>query len=946
MNEKLKILMLEDNEADAEMIQRLLRKRFTDCSIKKEMTEDAFITALNEFEPDIVISDNEMPQFCASEALSILHHRTKLIPFILVTGTVSEEFAVDIIKSGADDYILKDRLARLPAAIDVALKQKKTEKDKLEAAEKLQEEKDKFSKIAAISPGLIYSMRLDGGGKYSFPYTSEAITDIYGFSASEIKDDAQKIFSLIHQDDIAGLMKKIINAKQKLVPLVGEYRYLHPLKGIVWHEMNSLPVPEPEGAVVCHGVITDITERKIAEKKILKANRLYSFISQINQMIIRIANEQELYEGVCRIAVNAGEFSFAWIGIADETAKILVPVMKAGRNSNNLQNINPIAIDADAGQMKPTAKAWKDGKYYICNDIENDASMQPWKEELLSKQYYSLMALPIKKFGRVTGIFTVYAPEKYFFDAGEIVLLEEATNDISFALEFLENELLRKKAEEAVIASEERYHRLTEVAPVGIYHTDTTGCITYVNHNWCMISGISMQQALGTGWLNAVHPDDRKALEGGCHAGTIITKLSISEYRFVHPDGEVIWVMGKAIPELNTANETAGYVGTITDITTRKKAEESILISNERYNLVSKATNDAIWDFDIVSGIITRAGDGFNLLFGYNNSVKMAEKPNWIQLIHPDYLAVVEQSMEDVFSNPKEFYWEQEYLFLKADGSYAFVYDKGYIIRDSAGLAVRMIGAMKDITRQKENEIHLKELNESLLLKAKELTESNAELEQFAYVASHDLQEPLRMVTSFLSLLENRYDSLIDEDGKKYIHYAVDGASRMRKIILDLLEFSRVGRNIGDTNMLDVNNLVKEVELMLLKQVQENGASIQVKKLPVIKSYETLIRQVFQNLISNALSYSRLGVPAIIKISSTELAEHWQFIVEDNGIGIEMEFYDKIFIIFQRLHPKDESSGTGIGLSITKKIVEALGGEIWLTSKAGTGTTFYFTIRK
>ena len=252
----------------------------------------------------------------------------------------------------------------------------------------------------------------------------------------------------------------------------------------------------------------------------------------------------------------------------------------------------------------------------------------------------------------------------------------------------------------------------------------------------------------------------------------------------------------------------------------------------------------------------------------------------------------------------------------------------------------------KDITERKQSEIRLNELNASLQRQTKELAISNAELEQFAYVASHDLQEPLRMITGFLTLLEKKYKHVIDDKGKQYIDFAVDGAKRMRQIILDLLDFSRVGRSEGSRTEVALDELINEIKILLSKHIEEKSAVIYTGKLPVIKGFKTELRQVLQNLIGNALKYSREECPVIIYITARELTNHWEITVADNGIGIEEEYFEKIFIIFQRLHNKDEFSGTGMGLAISKKIVENLGGRIWLESETGKGSTFYFTIAK
>lgn len=252
----------------------------------------------------------------------------------------------------------------------------------------------------------------------------------------------------------------------------------------------------------------------------------------------------------------------------------------------------------------------------------------------------------------------------------------------------------------------------------------------------------------------------------------------------------------------------------------------------------------------------------------------------------------------------------------------------------------------KDITNRKKSEILLNELNTSLRKQARELAISNTELEQFAYVASHDLQEPLRMITSFLTQLELKYGNVIDERGKKYIHFAVDGAKRMRQIILDLLEFSRVGRLEESKKQVDFHKIITDILSLYRKQIEEQKALITYSQLPILHTYEAPIRQVFQNLISNSLKYQLEGTAPQIQISCEDKGKYWQFSVADNGIGISKEYHDKIFVIFQRLHNKEDYAGTGMGLAITKKIIENLGGKIWLESEETKGSTFYFTVKK
>ncbi|MBX5441623.1 MAG: CHASE3 domain-containing protein [Solirubrobacteraceae bacterium] len=240
----------------------------------------------------------------------------------------------------------------------------------------------------------------------------------------------------------------------------------------------------------------------------------------------------------------------------------------------------------------------------------------------------------------------------------------------------------------------------------------------------------------------------------------------------------------------------------------------------------------------------------------------------------------------------------------------------------------------------------LRRANEQLDAQALELRRSNAELEQFAYVASHDLQEPLRKVASFTQLLQRRYGGQLDERADQYIAFAGDGARRMQRLINDLLAFSRVGRLRGEASVVDANELVDAALDNLAEAVRESGATVEVGDLPAVRGEPALLTAVFQNLIGNAIKFRR-DEPPVVRVSAEPDGTMWAFTVSDNGIGIDPEYAERIFVIFQRLHPKEAYEGTGIGLALCRKIVEHHGGTIRLDPPGdGPGATFRFTLPK
>jgi signal transduction histidine kinase len=267
-----------------------------------------------------------------------------------------------------------------------------------------------------------------------------------------------------------------------------------------------------------------------------------------------------------------------------------------------------------------------------------------------------------------------------------------------------------------------------------------------------------------------------------------------------------------------------------------------------------------------------------------------------------------------------------------------------YVLKD--GLS-RLPEVVRRALREKYERMLRHQVEEDLARKVDELARSNADLEQFAYVASHDLQEPLRMVTAYTQLLGEKYKGRLDENADKFIGYASEGATRMQVLIQDLLKFSRVGRKEAPYANVDCNAVMEEVRQTLTSAIQESAAVIISTNLPSVWADRTQMTQVFQNLIGNAIKFRGKEPPVVtVKAEKTEekIDPHWLFSVSDNGIGIAPEYADNVFVVFQRLHARTEYPGNGIGLAICKKIVERYGGKIWVESRPGTGSSFKFTM--
>jgi PAS domain S-box-containing protein len=271
------------------------------------------------------------------------------------------------------------------------------------------------------------------------------------------------------------------------------------------------------------------------------------------------------------------------------------------------------------------------------------------------------------------------------------------------------------------------------------------------------------------------------------------------------------------------------------------------------------------------------------------------------------------------------------------DGRVTWVSTTKMPLRDEKGEIVGTFGISRDITRQKESDLEAKNLTAAL-------KRSNQELEEFASVASHDLQEPLRMISGYLKLIVQRYQDRLDQDGQEFIAFAVDGAQRMQAMINDLLSYSRVTTQGKTFSLIETEAVLQRALLNLKVAVDEAGARVTHEAMPAAMGDERQIERLFQNLIGNGLKYRRPGDVPEIHVSAQKKDSEWVFGIRDNGIGIDPKYFDRIFGIFQRLHTREQYAGTGIGLAVCKKTVERHGGRIWVESEEGKGATFYFTL--
>lgn len=370
------------------------------------------------------------------------------------------------------------------------------------------------------------------------------------------------------------------------------------------------------------------------------------------------------------------------------------------------------------------------------------------------------------------------------------------------------------------------------------------------------------------------------------------------------------------------------------DLTERQKTQQALIESEERLRLSLDNSKQGFWDWNILSGEVV-LDDRWSESIGF----APGDLPNRIasleRAVHPEDFPRVQAILAEHFAGREELYCVDYRVRFKT-GEWVWVNATGRVCRrDADGRPLRMIGTVQDISERKNSE-------QILAQRAAELARSNAELEQFAYAASHDLREPLRMVQSFCGLLEEDYSERLDETARRYIGFAVDGAGRMQRLVDDLLEFSRVGRSNETLEAIPLKEVVESAWKNLAAAVVDSNARIELGELPTIFGDRGRLEQVFQNLLGNAVKFRGADAP-LIRVSAARTGEEWRITVSDNGIGIDAEHVPQLFTVFRRLHTRDEYEGTGIGLALCKRIVEFHGGRIWLESALGQGTRVHFT---
>jgi PAS domain S-box-containing protein len=915
MGNSLRVLMVEDSEDHALLLRHELQRSGYDLTYERVENAKDMKVALDRQAWDLIISDYHMPRFSGLDALKLAQERLPDVPFILVSGQIGEDKAVAAMKAGAHDYLPKDNLKRLIPAVERELREAENRRARKKAEEALRLSEHQYSTLAKASPVGLF--RTDAEGHCL--YVNERWCVIAGMTPEEALGEGWN--QAIHPDDRERVSTEWYESAQQRLPFQSEYRFRRPDGVINWVFGQSVAQTLPSGEVTGYiGTVTDITDRKRAEAEQTKLLDIVE--ASLNEIYVFDADTLHFQH------VNAGALN------------------NLGYTSEKMQTMTPI-------DLKPEF---------------DEAFFRATIAPLLRHEQEKLVFQTVHQ--RADG--SHYPVEVH------LQLIERNQERVFLAVILDISE--RKQTEEVLRASEERLNLALDVARMVTWDFDIVADRLVASGRIDLVFGLPTGAPAPSyeDFLNFVHPEDRamvfQALTRAVEEG-VDYQL---EYRVIWPDGTLHWIEAEGQAYYDPTNRPMRLVGVAIDITERKRAEEVLRQQSKRAQLFAEITLNIRQSLKLEEILQTTVTEVQKLLKadrvlifqlqsdGSGNVVQEAVVPGWPVTLGQNLLdPCFNQDFKDRYRQGRigsitdieqggidrchvEFLQQFE---VKANLVVPILIKEdvwGLLIAHQCSAPRQWATFEIELMRQLGDQIGIAltqaQLLEQETKQRQDLARSNSDLQQFAYVASHDLQEPLRMVASYLQLLERRYKDKLDADANEFIQYAVDGAGRMQTLINDLLAYSRVGTQGRPFKLTNYGEVLKQTLLQLRISIEETGAVItHDEPLPQVMADESQLTQVLQNLVSNAIKFQSEQVPHI-HIGAEHTEGEWVFSVKDQGIGMDPQYKDRIFLIFQRLHNRTEYRGTGIGLAICKRIIERHGGRIWVESEQEKGSTFYFTI--
>ncbi len=791
-------------------------------------------------------------------------------------------------------------------------------------ARKQIEQKEKHFRALVENAGDVILL-LDKDGKIS--YLSPGFEKLTGFSCSEMEGNTLQ--AIVHPDSIeetSVFFKNLIDNPG--IHFKRLNRWLCKNGDSVWVEgviVNMLDDENVRGVV---GNLRDITERKLADEKLVNANRLYVFISNINQAIVHAANEQTVFEDACQIANDVGNFSMCWIGLFSDKVDTIDLVASSGMSKELDSYFAGLVYEDD----DPQYHVLKTGSYYLCNDIPRYFKPDKWNSLIEKHKLNSLMVLPVRKYGAIIGTINLYSTVLNLFDKEEIALLNEVANDISFALDIFENDKYRKLMEKKVAHSELHLKQAQAIAHFGSWERNLITDVVVWSEETCKIHGVDFQQNILTfnDWISFIHPDDVdtvlmmiKESDASLISGTF-------QHRIIRPDGTIRHLQSHFHFELSKDDTPLGVYGVARDITETRLAELALAQSEANLRLIMDLLPQAIFAKN-VAGKFVFMNKNFASLFGYVPGELIGKSPLDIKQLQAEVDEFISEDNEVLLTGETKIIQEQPITDFNGRSRLFHTIKVPFTIPGINEKAI--LGITNDITEQKQAEQERAKMIADII-------QRNKDLEQFSYIVSHNMRAPL---ANILGLAEVMEISGIDRPEEKEL---MDGmrvsVRRLDDVIKDLNFILQVKHTESKKKeIINLPDLIDEIKLSINNLIRLDGVEInsdftQVDKLHTFKTY---IYSIFFNLISNSIKYRRPDMNPVINIRSYLINDKIRIVFKDNGLGMDLVKNSAyIFGLYKRFHNHVE--GKGLGLYMVKSQVEALGGSISVESKVNEGIQF------
>ena len=676
--------------------------------------------------------------------------------------------------------------------------------------------------------------------------------------------------------------------------------------------------------------------RDQAEESLERQLALYAALGETNQAIIGASEPLPLFQEVCRIAVEFGRFRMAWIGLIDEPELKLVPRAWSGASVGFLDGLEiSLAEDSPLAQG-PGGKACLSGRAYVCNDFFNDPGTAPWHERARLADFKSAAAVPFSRAGKVVGVFAVYAETLGFFDARMLELLDRMAQDLSFALDHMDQELSRQEAERALATVNSRLGGIIDgsrdlIAAWGPDFHLIAFNAAFKDEMW-RTWGVAVEAGMSpSAWL-ADSPGDCKRLKAQW-------KRPLKGERFIHEEQttEGRWFETSYYPIHDAAGVVIGASQIVRDVTSRRLALESLRLLNRA--VAQSPASIVITDTD---GNIRYVNQSFCRVSGYSREEALGNNPRILGSgqTPPE----VFKDLWDTISSGKT--WTGRLLNRRKDGEtfWESVLIQG--IADDEGHILNYLAVKEDISAVMAAEAEIRELNASLERRVKERTaeldQAMKDLESFAYSVSHDLRTPLRAISGFSQILMDSEREHLSQEGQGLLERVVHNTMHMAQLIDDILAYSRAGNTTLHWRDVDMTELAEDVAGELRPAYP--GVDVVIADLPTVRGDATMLRQIFANLIGNALKFTQHQENGRVQVAGKREGAQTVFEVRDNGAGFDMQYANKLFGMFQRMHSERQFQGTGVGLAIVKRLVERHGGRIWAAAEPGKGAVFSFSL--